>query len=121
MKKIKTKISKSNRHYDWAIMPDSYFATALLINEQLLEHTNDFYTPIGNEIFKTLGFSSGHPNYELALPMIFNFKHGIELGIKYLGIIDYGEYQNLLSTHQNYKIAAPNILPGAVLFPLSSL
>lgn len=89
-----SKTSKSNKHYDWAIMPNSYIATALLLNEQLLKYTNDFNIPIGSEIFKMLKFSSSHPNYELVLPMVFNFKHGIELSVKYLGVVDYGKYQN---------------------------
>lgn len=88
-KKLK---AKSNKHYDWEVMADIYITTALLLAEQL-PHENFYNSPeTGSEVTTRLGLHSAHPNYELILPLIYNFKHGVELYIKALGIIDFGEY-----------------------------
>src|SRR5437868_1070285 len=86
--------SKSSRHYEWLVMPDSYFAISLVLCRKIpaWQFPQDIVN--GSDIFTELGFRSGHPNYELIYPIIFNLKHGIELYLKGLGNIDHGEYQH---------------------------
>lgn len=73
------KKANPDEHYDWIVSPDSFLAIALL-------GCNSY-----PGIFKELGFRSHHPDTEFIYPIIFNFKQGIELYIKGLGIIDYHE------------------------------
>lgn len=75
----KTKRVKGMNHYNWAVACDAYLAVALIICDDLLQIKSD-------NIFSNLNFRSAHPNYELILPMIFNFKHGIELYLKNFSI-----------------------------------
>lgn len=90
------KIAAERKHYDWLIMPDLYFATALILSEQILSYAGDYSNVhFGSEILKELGIRDAHSNYELILPLVYNFKQGIEIGIKSLGIIDYGEYHQV--------------------------
>lgn len=86
--------AKSNKHYDWAIMPDLYIATALLLLEQIIPDIPN-KVDFSSNVIEGIGLRSHHPNYELILPLVFNFKHGIELYIKTLGIIDCGAYQKI--------------------------
>lgn len=94
MSKNKSEKIKKGDGYDWMVMPDSYFATALLCCEVLLPSKNRF--DIGaRQIFDSSAFSnfsSHHPNYELIRPLIFNFKQGIELYVKGLAGLFVGEY-----------------------------
>ena len=76
MSKNKSDKIKKEDGYDWMVMPDSYFATALLCCETLLRSNIN----LDAGAFK--GFSSEHPNYELIRPLVFNFKQGIELYVK---------------------------------------
>jgi len=56
--------AKSNKHYDWAVMPDIYIASALLLCEQM----------VSGKVIERLRLRSSHPDYELIFPLIFNFK-----------------------------------------------
>src|SRR5665213_77261 len=80
--------------YDWMVMPDSYFAAALLCCEALLHSGRppDIATRriLGNKAFTN--FRSPHKNYELIRPLVFNFKQGIELYVKGLAGMLVGEY-----------------------------
>ena len=86
MSKNKSDKIKKEDGYDWMVMPDSYFATALLCCETLLRSN------INPDAGAFKGFSSEHPNYELIRPLVFNFKQGIELYVKGLAGLFVGEY-----------------------------
>ncbi len=81
--------SKSNKHYYWAVMPDIYIATALILCKEM--KVNNLSGCGG--VIKGLKLRSAHLDEELVLPLVFNFKLGVELYIKSLGIIDYGKYK----------------------------
>ena len=77
-------IADKKKHYNWMVLPDTYLAMALL-------GCNNY-----TGIFKKLRLRSTHPDYEFIYPIVFNFKQGIELYIKGLGIIDeHGEYDGM--------------------------
>ena len=85
------KSSKKKRYY-WLVIPQAYLANALYIAQEICPRS-DFLSQSDlddtkRNIFKKLGFRSGHPNYELIWPIIFNFKQGIELWLKGLGNIN---------------------------------
>lgn len=86
---------KKEDKYDWMVMPDSYFATALLCCEELVGSDNSLDIGarkiIDSSAFKE--FRSHHGNYELIRPLVFNFKQGIELYIKGLAGLFVGEYE----------------------------
>ncbi len=86
--------SKPEKHYDWIVQPDCFFALALLGCDSMLDSESINGELIGNSVFKKLGLSSSHPNYELIYSVVYNFKHGVELHIKGLGNMDHGEYVN---------------------------
>lgn len=85
---------KPGDKYDWMVMPDSYFAAALLCCDALLQSENNFDTNARQimdcGVFKN--FRSCHSNYELVRPLVFNFKQGIELYIKGIAGMFMGEY-----------------------------
>ncbi len=95
MSKNKSTKIKKDDGYDWMVMPDSYFATAILCCDVLLhsQHNLDIGARkiLDSTAFKE--FRSHHPNYQLIRPLIFNFKQGIELYIKGLAGMFVGEYE----------------------------
>lgn len=85
--------SKSTKHYDWVVMPDMYITSSLILVEKMLNYSSlSNQVHMGSEITKELNLRSYHSNYELVLPLVFNFKQGIELYIKAIGIMCYGTY-----------------------------
>lgn len=92
----KSKVINSNEDelYDWLVMPDTYLATALLICRKIPVWLFPHDIVGRSSVFRELHFKSHHSDYELIHPIIFNFKHGIELYIKGLGNLAYGEYIN---------------------------
>lgn len=83
--------SQSNQHSKWALFPDLYLATALELCDGILKRN------IGKEynFLSSMDVTDYEPDpndYDFVFPLIYNFKHGIELYIKALGIIDYNEY-----------------------------
>jgi len=88
---------KKEDGYDWMVMPDAYFATALLLCDNLLksQHTlGNGRKIIDNSIFKKY-FRSPHYNHEVIRPLVFNFKQGIELYVK--GLAGYHSEEYLFS------------------------
>jgi HEPN domain-containing protein len=58
-------------------------------------------------IFEDTGARSKHSSYEFLYPIIFNFKHGLELYIKGLGAVDsHGEYDG---NHDLRKLLEENV------------
>jgi len=95
MKNKVKKYNKENDGYDWAVMPDTYFAASFLCCDALLNSSFNLDIGarkiIGNSTFKKYGFRSSHPDYQLIYPLIFNFKQGIELYLKGLSGMSVGE------------------------------
>lgn len=94
MEKNKFKKIKQGDKYDWMVMPDSYFAAALLCCDTLVHSENNLNTNarqiMDSSAFKE--FRSRHSNCELIRPIIFNFKQGIELYVKGIAGMLAGEY-----------------------------
>lgn len=78
-------------------MPDAYLATALTLCNLAKKNSSYYMSKNGEEgnVFGALRFASSHPNYELVYPIIYNFKHGIELYLKGLSNIDFGKYKGV--------------------------
>lgn len=91
-KEAKLTRAREEKHYNWMIMPDLFLATALLLCKNLKQGLSKFSASIAN-ISNKVGLRSSHPDYEYIIPAIFNFKQGIELYIKALGVINFNEYR----------------------------
>lgn len=88
----KTQAVKSNTHYDWAIMGDLYFSVSFLLCDELLKYsTMADHVHCSNEILKSQEFHSAHANYNLIYPLIYNFKHGIEVSFKTISVLITGK------------------------------
>jgi len=97
-------------------MPQAYLANALHTAQEICPRS-DFLShsdlnDTSRSIFRKLGFRSGHSNYELIWPIIFNFKQGIELWLKGLGNINihsqYGASHDLKVLFELVIIEAKN-------------
>lgn len=90
MSKLKLSISDSNKHYNWLMIADMYFAATVILCKEL---KNSYISPqntLNNNtqrIGKKCGFTSSNPDYELLMPIVFNMKHAIELYLKSLIMI----------------------------------
>lgn len=74
-KQQKTKRILKAVRYEWAVFGDAYLGAAFYLSQRA--HS-------GQDFFKEIEFTSYHPNDHLIWPIIFNFKHGIELYLKCL-------------------------------------
>jgi hypothetical protein len=70
---------KNKRTYEWLIIAQSYFQVAL-IGARILQEKINGYTETKN-LKKIWGNYSQSPRY-LFFPLVFNFKHGIEIYLK---------------------------------------
>ena len=66
-----------------------YMAACIILCDEMLY---SFISPIASlnntqQIDKKIGFTSRNPDYEMLLPAVFNFKHGIELYLKSLILV----------------------------------
>lgn len=91
-KPLKPQKSNKKKRYHWLVMPQAYLANALYTAQEICPRSNFLSQSdlSGTEcsLFNKLGFRSGHSNYELIWPIIFNFKQGIELWLKGLSNIN---------------------------------
>ena len=101
MKKEKV-IKDGTTEYDWIIFAQSYFYIARLACQELLLEDNK------EKHNKNLSSSIGlhYRPADLYIAILFNIKHGIEIFIKSLSILDVEEYERGHDTHilfQNFK------------------
>jgi HEPN domain-containing protein len=87
---MKEYLGRQNKQYDWIVLPEIYFAISRLCCEKILRSKG---VEFSNSILKELNFKSPHANYELIFPIVYNFKHGIELYLKGLGNYKFGVYK----------------------------
>ncbi|MDA2922013.1 hypothetical protein MYX07_01965 [Patescibacteria group bacterium AH-259-L07] len=114
MSKQKLEKFDYKREYDWLIISQSYFQCALIsariLNEKLSEFAISVDSPIGDCIKRIYGNYRQSPEY-LIFPILFNFKHGIEIYLKsILGIQDaeFPKNHNLLDLLSKTNIKGNN-------------
>lgn len=97
-----SKINQSNpkKHYEWCVMPQVYIATSLKIHKAIEIEKNLYDSPISYNICDEVDIS-GHADYHFIYPVVYNFKHGIELWLKGIGNINHVEY---LYSHDLFKL-----------------
>lgn len=90
-----TQKSKAAKHYHWVVTGQMYLGVALFLSENICPKNAKFRigASVGS-LCRELGFGSSNPNYEFIWPIIFNLKHGVELWLKGIGIMDHGRYAN---------------------------
>jgi len=86
-------IIKSNpkKTYNWEVWPQAYFDLAIVGCDWLLDEL------LNKEYLRSKNSKTHKPIQPVScviLPIIYNFKHGIELYLKALGILIGGEYDN---------------------------
>lgn len=89
------KKSDRSKHYNWVVAPDAYLATALLLCKKIPRSFPGDNIVCGSVICSELGFESHHPDYEFIYPIVYNFKHGVELYLKGLGCCSHEEYSEI--------------------------
>lgn len=91
MRKSELKKSNVERGFDWLILPQAYFDMALVGCDWLIE-------TIRNEKYGASEKSTIHQSIQplqyFVLPIVYNFKHGIELYLKGLLVDFRGEYDD---------------------------
>jgi len=92
-KNKKEKEFKEEKTYEWLIIPQSYLQAALM-NARILKEKNPVFA---KDEGKDSTLDSIYGNYSqdskyLIFPIIFNFKHGIELYLKSISGIDKSEF-----------------------------
>ncbi len=78
------------REYYWLIIAQAYFQCALMA-ARILKVKVDFNINENSPLKKIYGDYSQSPEY-LILPIIFNFKHGIEIYLKAIGGVKNSEF-----------------------------
>lgn len=70
-----------NREYEWLVISQSYFQCALMNARMLRRELGDFSIDNNSPLKEIYGDYPQSPDY-LIFPVIFNFKHGIEIYLK---------------------------------------
>ncbi len=85
-----SKKSDPKKTYDWEVWPQAYFDLAIIGCDWLLNEllNKEYAHSKGSEAHKSIQFA----DYTI-LPIVHNFKHGIELYLKALSILVGGEYE----------------------------
>lgn len=87
--------------FDWIMFAQSYFYIARLACQELLDDRSEKHN---RSLSDSINLSYKTANLYVAI--LFNIKHGIEVFIKSLGILDFGEYEEGHDIHvlfQNLK------------------
>jgi hypothetical protein len=107
------KKSDPNKQYNWLMGADMYLAASVILCEKMLE---SYVSPkelnclnMDQQIDKKCGFTSANPDYEMLMPVIFNFKHGIELYLKAL-IMQVDPKQEYPATHHDLRKLLDNLI-----------
>jgi hypothetical protein len=101
------KKSSPSKHYSWLMGADMYLATSVILCEEMLK---SYVSPkklnclnSDQKIDKKCGFTSVNNDYEMLMPVIFNFKHGMELYLKAL-IMQVDPNQEYPTTHDLLRL-----------------
>jgi len=100
MKKEKV-VKDGTTEFDWVIFAQSYFYIARLACQELLDGKKEKHN---RSLFNNIDLPYKTANLYIAI--LFNIKHGIEVFIKSLGILDVGEYERGHDIHvlfQSFK------------------
>jgi hypothetical protein len=114
------KISKDGTtEFDWVIFAQSYFYIARLACQELLDEKIEKHDKsLSNKIRLPYKISN------LYVAIIFNIKHGIEVFLKSLGILDSGEYEeghDIYNLFQNLKKKMGGKIDDQDLFSIEQL
>lgn len=135
MVKMPKKISfDKNRKYEWLIISQSYFQCALMnarvLKEKLSNYSVSEDSPLDFCLKKIYGDYLQSYEY-LIFPIIFNFKHGIEIYLKAIAGIKNNEFNkehNLLSlwreieeTDEKIKCIIRKYAFGHLFLPVNSI
>jgi len=91
METKKLKEFDKQKGFDWLVWPQAYFDAAIIGCDWLIETSRHEIhgRPKNSEIYQSI-----QPSQYLVLPIIYNFKHGIEIYLKGLLAVFQGEYDN---------------------------
>lgn len=80
--------------FDWLIFAQSYFYIARLACQELLDRREEKHNRSLDDNIK-LSYKTSN----LYVAILFNVKHGVEVFIKFLSILDFGEYEEGHNIH----------------------
>lgn len=110
MNKTKAEKFDNTRRYDWFMVPQSYFQCALIgariLNKKISTFAISEGSPLDYCLKEIYGDYSQSPEY-LIFPILFNFKHGIEIYLKCIIGMEKSEFfknHNLLNLFEKAKI-----------------